>query len=225
MKNDLTELVFVLDKSGSMSGLEDDTIGGFNSMISKQKKQDGDTLVTTVLFDDKYELLHDRINLNEIHMMTDEDYCVGGSTSLLDAMGRTINSIGKSISKDCEDIHPSRVMVVIITDGMENSSCKFSYREIKKMVEHQKTKYSWEFIFLGANIDAIKTASHFGISEDKAVNFCSDNEGTRLNYDVVSSVVSEFREGRKIDSSWKKEIDIDYAKRSKKNNKNRTKNT
>lgn len=216
MKNNLTELVFILDKSGSMSGLEHDTIGGFNSMLNKQKKEQGEAFITTVLFDNEYEILHDRIDMRNVNLITEKEYYVGGTTALLDSIGRTINRIGKVMSEKYEEERPSKVMFVIITDGMENSSKEFTYRKVKSMIEHQKTKYSWDFIFLGANIDAIETASKFGIGEDRAANFCSDREGTKLNYEAVSEAVSNFRNGKEIDSSWKCEIEKDYYKRGKK---------
>lgn len=216
MNKNLTELVFILDKSGSMSGLENDTIGGFNSMLQKQKNEAGDALITTVLFDNTYELLHDRVDIKNVNNITKNEYFVGGSTALLDAMGRTINYIGKTIADIDKDNHPSKVIFVIITDGMENSSREFSAKKIKSMVEHQKTKYSWEFIFLGANIDAVKTAENIGIDEDRTSNFCADSEGIKLNYSSVCNFVSEMRMGKYVDSSWKSEIDKDYKKRGKK---------
>lgn len=219
MNNNLTELVFILDKSGSMSGLEHDTIGGFNSMLQKQKKEEGDALITTVLFDHGYELLHDRVNIKNVNDISEKEYFVGGSTALLDAMGRTINEIGKSIADTDEEQRPGKVVFIIITDGMENSSREFTSKKIKNMVEHQKTKYSWEFVFLGANIDAIETASMFGIDEDRAANFCSDSAGTELNYRSVCNFVSEMRMGKQVDSSWKSDIDQDYKKRGKNNRK------
>lgn len=215
MKHNLTELVFILDKSGSMSGLEQDTIGGFNSMLEKQKKEEGDAFVTTVLFDNNYKLLHDRLSIKDIMLMTRKEYYVGGSTALLDALGTAINYIGKTLSETKEEKRPEKVMFVIITDGMENSSREFNQRKIKSMIEHQKTKYSWDFIFLGANIDAVETATSFGINEDKAVTFLSDSEGTELNYKVLSEAVSCFRQGKTVDSSWKKEIEKDFNKRGK----------
>ncbi len=213
MKENLTELVFILDRSGSMSGLEKDTIGGYNSMLVKQKKESGDAFVTTVLFDDKYELLHDRKDIKHINAITDREYYVRGSTALLDAMGITINNIGKVLVDTNEEERSGKVLFVIITDGMENSSKEFSYEKIKEMVEHQKSKYAWDFMFLGANIDAIMTAGSFGISADMAVNFVSDSAGTQLNYKVVSDAVSSFRKSKKVDSSWKDEIERDYKKR------------
>lgn len=216
MKENLTELVFILDRSGSMSGLENDTIGGFNSMVDKQKKEKGEALVTTVLFDHEYEILHDRCSIHNMKSITGKEYFVRGSTALLDAIGLTINRIGNLLSQEEEDERPSKVVFVIITDGMENSSSEFSYNKIKKMIEHQKTKYSWDFMFLGANIDAIQTASRFGINEDRAVNFVSDSEGTKLNYKVVSEAVSAFRQGKNVEAGWKHEIQQDYEKRNKK---------
>jgi len=213
MKENLTELVFILDRSGSMSGLETDTIGGFNSMLEKQKKESGEAFVTTVLFDDKYEVLHDRYDIKGVNLLTEKEYYVRGSTALLDAIGITINNIGKALSDTKEEDRPGKVLFVIITDGMENSSREFSYEKVKKMVEHQKSKYAWDFIFLGANIDAIKTANSFGISADMATNFVSDSAGTQLNYKIVSEVVSSFRKGKNVDKSWKDEIEKDYKKR------------
>lgn len=213
MKESLTELVFILDRSGSMSGLEKDTIGGFNSMLDKQKNEEGNAFVSTVLFDNSYELLHDRCDVNGISPITRKEYFVRGTTALLDAMGKTINNIGKALSDTKEDERPNKVLFVIITDGMENSSTEFTYEKVKNMIEHQKTKYSWEFIFLGANIDAIKTAASFGIDEDMATNFISDSAGTQLNYYAVSEAVSSMRKGKKVDASWKKDIEKDYKKR------------
>jgi uncharacterized protein YegL len=215
MKNNLTELVFILDRSGSMSGLEQDTIGGFNSMLEKQKKEEGEAFVTTVLFDNNYELLHDRYNIKYIKPLTRDEYYVGGSTALLDAVGKTINKIDRSIASTIESERPSKVVFVIITDGMENSSHEYNHKIIKQMIEYHKSNDLWEFIFLGANIDAIETATSFGISEDRAVNFCSDSVGTELNYKVISEAVSCFRQGKSVDSSWKAEIEKDYKKRSR----------
>ena len=213
MKENLTELVFILDRSGSMSGLERDTIGGFNSMLEKQKKESGEAFVTTVLFDDKYKLLHDRNDIKRVNAITEKEYYVRGSTALLDAIGITINNIGIALSDTNKEERPGKVLFVIITDGMENSSREFSYEKIKEMVEHQKSKYAWDFIFLGANIDAIMTAGSFGISADRAANFVSDSSGTQLNYRVVSEAVSSIRKGRNVDASWKNEIEKDYRKR------------
>ncbi|WP_312832715.1 vWA domain-containing protein [Sedimentibacter saalensis] len=216
MKNNLTEMVFILDKSGSMSGLEQDTIGGFNSMLKRQKKEEGEALVTTVLFDNNYELLHERLNIQNVNFLSQEEYFVGGSTALLDAIGRTISRISKSISESSEQFRPGKVIFVIITDGMENSSKEFTFRKIKDMIELKKSKYAWDFIFLGANIDAAETALNLGIDEERAANFCPDSEGTMLNYKVVSEAVSNFRKGKKVEADWKSEIETDYNKRGRK---------
>lgn len=215
MKNGLTELVFVLDRSGSMSGLESDTIGGFNSVMTKQKTEEGDANVTTVLFDDQYELLHDRYNLKKIDKITDKEYFVRGTTALLDAIGKTIHKMGNAQKYASDDERAEKVMFVIITDGMENASSEYSYDKIKKMIDRQKEKYGWEFIFLGANIDAVETASRFGIAEDRAANYHADGEGTMLNYEVISETVSMVRAKRSIDGSWKDKIDKDYKNRER----------
>jgi uncharacterized protein YegL len=215
MKTNITELVFILDKSGSMSGLESDTIGGYNAMLKKQQEEQGEAIVTTVLFDDNYELLHDRINIKGIRPITEKDYFVGGCTALLDAMGKTIHKIGNVQRHTMEEQRADKVMFVITTDGMENASREYNYEKIRNMVERQKEKYGWEFIFLGANIDAISTAARFGIGADRAANYNADGEGTRLNYEAVSHVVSELRASRNITDSWKEKIDKDFAHRSK----------
>jgi uncharacterized protein YegL len=214
MKKGLTELVFILDRSGSMSGLESDTIGGYNSLLEKQKKEDGECVITTVLFDDKYELLHDRINLKGIMPITDKEYFVRGSTALLDAVGRTIDKIGNAQKHTAENERAEKVMLVITTDGMENSSREYGYDKVRHMIERQKEKYGWEFIFLGANIDAAETAARFGISADRAANYHADSEGIKLNYKVVSEAVSDFRSSSTpMSADWKKLINEDYEKR------------
>ena len=217
MKKGLTELVFILDRSGSMSGLEGDTIGGYNAMVNKQKKESGEAIVTTVLFDDKYELLHDRINLKGIDPISEREYYVRGCTALLDAIGKTINKIGNVQKHTIESERAEHVLFVITTDGMENASREFSYEKIRHMIEHQKNKYGWEFIFLGANIDAVATAKRFGISEDRASNYNADSEGTSLNYEVISETVSSLRTQGKISEKWKSRIDEDYRSRSGRN--------
>ena len=217
MKNGLTELVFILDRSGSMGGLESDTIGGYNSLLAKQKQEAGDAIVTTVLFDDRYELLHNRINLKGIAPITDNEYYVRGSTALLDAVGKTINIIGNAHKHTLEEERPEQVMVVITTDGMENASQEYSYEVVARMIEHQKVKYGWEFIFLGANIDALKTAQRFGIHHDRATNYNADKRGTNLNYEVLNETVSNLRNNRRIDDDWKERIEKDYNSRNKKN--------
>jgi len=213
MKKDLTELVFILDRSGSMSGLESDTIGGYNAMLEKQKTAPGEAVITTVLFDDKYVLLHDRINLRGISPITDKEYYVRGNTALLDAVGKTINKIGNVQKHTAEDERAEHVMFVITTDGMENASREYGYDKVRQMIEHQKSKYGWEFIFLGANIDAISTAERFGISKDRATNYNADSEGTLLNYEVISETVSSIRANRSISENWKERIDEDFKKR------------
>jgi uncharacterized protein YegL len=213
MKKGLTELVFILDRSGSMSGLESDTIGGYNALLQKQKKEVGEAVITAVLFDDKYELLHDRINLRGIDSITDKEYFVRGSTALLDAVGKTISKIGNAQKHTVEDERAEHVMFVITTDGMENASREFNYEKIRQMIEHQKSKYGWEFIFLGANIDAIDTAERFGISKDRATNYNADSEGTLLNYEVISETVSCMRASREISENWKDRIEEDFKKR------------
>ena len=213
MRKNLTEIVFILDRSGSMSGLEQDTIGGFNSMINQQKNADGEALVSTILFDNVSEVLHDRINVKDIQPLTDHDYMVRGCTALLDAIGGAIHHIG-NIHKYArrEDI-PEHTMFVITTDGMENASRYYSSDKVKKMIERQKVKYGWEFLFLGANIDAVETASHFGIGADRAVNYNCDSEGTALNYEVISEAISAVRCSVPLGSNWKKRIDEDFKKR------------
>ena len=213
MRKDLTELVFILDRSGSMSGLEGDSIGGYNAMLEKQKKEPGEVIITTVLFDNEYELLHDRINLRAIAPITDKEYYVRGSTALLDAIGKTIYKIVNVQKHTAKDEQAGRVLFVITTDGMENASREFSYQRIKRMIEYQKGKYGWEFIFLGANIDAIATAKRFGINEDRATNYNADSKGTELYYAVISDTVSSLRANQSIPSNWKESIDEDFKKR------------
>ena len=213
MKKDLTELVFIIDRSGSMSGLESDTIGGYNAMLEKQKKEQGEAVITTVLFDDKYELLHDRINIRGVEPITERDYFVRGSTALLDAVGKTINKIGHVQKHTSEEERAERVMFVITTDGMENASREFTREKIREMITHQKVKYGWEFIFLGANIDSAEAADRFGIGRDMAADYNSDSEGTRLNYEVISQTVSDIRARRSISKEWKGRIDEDRERR------------
>ena len=205
MKQGQTELAFILDRSGSMSGLESDTIGGFNSLLDKQKRESGSCTVTTVLFDNAYELLHDRIPLNGVRNITNQDYFVRGSTALLDAIGRTVDKIVSAQRQTAESERAEKVLVVIITDGMENASREYRYERVREMIEQQQ-KEGWEFLFLGANIDAIKAASSFGIAADRAVNYRPDGVGTRLNYDVVSDAVCSVRAGQPLAVNWKKRI-------------------
>lgn len=216
MKKDLTELVFILDKSGSMAGLEKDTIGGFNSLLKKQKKEEGDARITTVLFDNNYEVLHDRKSIQEVNPITKKEYFVAGTTALLDAVGRTINRIGKAMDKISEQDKPGKVMFVIITDGRENASKEFDYKQIEAMIDHQQTKYAWEFLFLGANIDAIATASQLGIREDNAVDYNADSDGVDCLYCCISSAVSQYRNSGGVEACWKEELEDDLDKRGKK---------
>lgn len=216
MKNNITELVFILDRSGSMSGLESDTIGGFNSMIKKQKKLEGDCYVSTVLFDNESKVLHDRVKLRDVPEMTDNDYTVGGCTALIDAIGGAIHHIG-NIHKyaRAEDV-PEHTMFVITTDGQENASHRYTSEQVKKMIERQKEKYGWEFLFIGANIDAVETAARYGISRDRAVNYNADGEGTHILYDSVTKAVFNVRSSAPLRADWSKDIDADYVKRGKK---------
>ncbi len=213
MKKNLTEIVFILDRSGSMQGLEADTVGGFNSMIEKQKKAQGEVLISTVLFDNISEVIHDRVNIRDIKPMTAEDYTVRGCTALLDAIGGAIHHIG-NVHKyaRAEDV-PEHTMFVITTDGMENASRQYDSEKVRKMIERQKEKYGWEFLFLGANIDAVETAKHFGIDKDRAVNYHSDKKGTKLNFEVLSDAICSVRCSAPLDAAWKERIDEDYAAR------------
>jgi uncharacterized protein YegL len=213
MKKDLTELVFILDKSGSMSGLEKDTIGGYNSMLAKQQAVEGECRITTVLFDNEYELLHDRIDIRAVSSITEKEYQVGGSTALLDAIGRSINKIIGVQKNTAEDYRAEKVLFVIITDGEENSSREYSAEKVKKLIEKQKTKYGWEFIFLGANIDAVETAGRFGIGADRAVDYLADSEGTRLNYEAMAHTVADFRAKGAVDTGYLDEIREDVKRR------------
>ncbi len=213
MKQNLTELVFILDRSGSMSGLESDTIGGFNSMIAQQKREDGECFVSTVLFDSESEVLHDRVKLADVPAMTDRDYTVRGCTALLDAIGGAIRHIG-NIHKyaRAEDV-PAKTMFVITTDGMENASRRYTHDKIKAMIERQKEKYGWEFLFLGANIDAVSVANTIGIAADRAVDYHADAKGTALNYEAVGQAVSAVRGNRKLTGAWKSAVAADHKNR------------
>lgn len=212
-KNGVTELVFILDRSGSMAGLEEDTIGGFNGMIEKQKNQEGECFVSTVLFDNVTEVLHDRVRLSEIKPMTDRDYTVRGSTALIDALGGAIHHIG-NIHKYArgEDV-PEHTIFVITTDGMENASFKYSSADVKRMIERQKEKHGWEFLFIGANIDAVETAASFGIARNRAVNYHADSEGTQVLYETISAPISAMRKNQAISDTWGVQIEEDFQKR------------
>ncbi len=213
MKKALTEMVFILDKSGSMSGLEEDTIGGYNAMLQKQQAVEGECRITTVLFDHGYELLHDRIDLQAVSLISDNEYQVGGTTALLDAIGKTIHKIGNAQKHTADDYRAEKVMFVIITDGLENSSREYSAEKVRAQIERQKTRYGWEFIFLGANIDAVQTAGRFGIAPDRAIDYLADSEGTELNFRVMSRVAASFRETGNVDANCFEEIREDVKKR------------
>ena len=212
-KNHSTEMVFILDRSGSMAGLEPDTIGGFNAMIEKQKKQPGKAYVSTVLFDTSTTVLHDRADLTTVKPMTSDDYFAGGCTALLDAIGGAINHIG-NIHKYArpEDI-PAHTIFVITTDGLENASRRYSKSDIKRMIERQRSKYGWEFLFIGANIDAIVTAESFGIEQSRAVNYHADKKGTEVLYDAISAPLTAMRSTGRIDDNWSEEIEEDFNNR------------
>ena len=213
MKKNLTEIVFILDRSGSMSGLEQDTIGGFNSLIEKQKKEDGEAFISTVLFDHYSEVLHDRVALDKIQPMTEDEYYVRGSTALLDAVGGAIHHIGNIHKYAREEDRPEKTMFIIMTDGYENASRKYRLDEIKRMISRQKEKYGWEFMFLGANIDAISEARKFGITDDMAVEYHSDRKGTAISYEAVSDAVTGCRSCGAVPPNWKKNIEEDRKNR------------
>ena len=212
-KNNTTELVFILDRSGSMSGLEDDTIGGFNAMLEKQKKQTGDCFVTTVLFDHEIITLHDRLPLARVPLMTGKDYTVRGCTALLDAVGSTIRHIVNIHRYARPEDVPAHTMFVITTDGMENASHVFSAGQVRSMIEKKRGQYGWEFLFLGANMDAVQTARDFGIGEDHAVTYQCDSVGTQLNYEVLSDTIGSFRMNAPLSADWKSRIEQDVKNR------------
>lgn len=216
-KNNISELVFILDRSGSMTGLESDTIGGFNSLIEKQKQVKGKCLVTTVLFDSTCELLHDRVELADIRPMTDSDYTVRGCTALLDALGGTIRHIAQIHRYARREDVPEHTTFVIMTDGMENASRQYTIDEVRRRIEHEKEKYGWEFLFLGANIDAIEAAGHIGIRADRAVNYHADSQGTRIAYEAVGETVCMARMGQPVTADWNRSIQQDFESRSKGN--------
>ena len=212
LNNNITEIVFILDRSGSMSGLEKDTIGGFNAMIEKQKKQDGKAYVSTVLFDHESVVLHDRLPLEQIKPMTEDDYTVRGCTALLDAIGGAVKHIGNIHRYARPEDVPEHTMFVITTDGLENASRKYNSRDIKRLIESKKEE-GWEFLFIGANIDAIETANDYGISADRAVHYNADSQGTGVVFEAVSETVAKFRGGQKVAPCWSKKINDDYNNR------------
>lgn len=226
MRENLTEIVFILDRSGSMSGLESDTIGGFNSMIAKQQKEEGEAIVSTVLFDDETDVIHDRVAIGDVKKLTEEDYYVRGCTALLDAVGGAIHHIGNVHKYAREEDRPAKTLFIITTDGLENASRHYSFKDVKRLIKRQQEKYNWEFIFLGANIDAIEVAGNMGICKDRAANYNCDELGTALNYQVLEAAVTRVRKCKAADmamtfagGAWKADIDRDYEKRGKKNGK------
>ena len=216
MRTNLTELVFILDRSGSMAGLEADTIGGFNGMLEKQRREPGEALVSTVLFDNESQVLHDRVPLNKVEPLTDRDYTVRGCTALLDAIGGAIHHIGNIHRYARPEDVPEHTLFIITTDGMENASRQYTGDRVRAMIQRQKEKYGWEFLFLGANIDAVQTAGRFGIGADRAVNYHADSQGTQLNYQVLSDAIGAVRASQPLDAGWKQRIEEDYEERKKK---------
>ena len=210
----MTELVFILDRSGSMAGLEKDTIGGFNAMLAKQRKEPGDAVVSTVLFDNQAEVIHDRVALADVPDLTDREYYVRGCTALLDAVGGAIHHIGNVHKYARREDVPEKTLFIITTDGMENASRRYTYEKVRRMIEHEKEKYGWEFLFLGANIDAAAEAKRFGIDASMAANYHCDEEGTALNYEVISEAITSVRAcAAPLSADWKQKIDADYRRR------------
>ena len=216
MKKGLTELVFILDRSGSMAGLEGDTIGGFNAMIEKQKQQAGEALVSTVLFDSVSQVIHDRVSLDQVPALTEKEYYVRGCTALLDAVGSAIHHIGNVHKYAREEDRPEKTLFVITTDGFENASRQYSYDRVKAMISKEKEKYGWEFLFLGANIDAAREAARFGITSDRAANYHADHKGTGVIYETVSEAICQVRAcSAPLQANWKEKIDNDFLTRNK----------
>lgn len=213
--NNITELVFILDRSGSMAGLESDTIGGFNAMIQKQKKEEGEAYVSTILFGNVSEVLHDRLKLSEVPEMTDKEYTVRGCTALIDAIGSAIKHVGNIHKYARKEDVPAHTMFIITTDGYENASQQYSSDQVKKMIERQKQKYGWEFLFVGANIDAVETAARFGIDRNRAVNYNADSKGTKILYETISVPISAIRTNAVISDDWSSKINEDFKKRKK----------
>ena len=213
MKKGLTEIVFILDRSGSMAGLERDTIGGFNAMLEKQRQGEGTALVSTVLFCNDSAVIHDRVDARDVPPLTQKDYFVYGCTALLDAIGGAIHHIGNVHKYAREEDRPERTLLVITTDGMENASRHYDLRRVREMIGRQKERYGWEFLFLGANIDAVDTAARLGIDADRAANFHCDAQGTRLNYEAVGDAVRAVRCAMPLTADWKGRIDSDFQSR------------
>ena len=215
MKNNLTEIVFILDRSGSMGGLETDTIGGFNAMLERQKKAEGEALLSTLLFSNETEVLHDRTDIRQVEPLSLQDYRVGGSTALLDAIGGAIRHIGNLHRETRPEERPAHTLFVITTDGQENASRRYGYAELKRLLERQKERYGWEFLFLGANMDAVAAASRFGIDADRAVRYHCDSAGIALNYEAVGEAILTLREKAALDRDWGARIREDYQKRER----------
>ena len=215
MKKNLTEIVFILDRSGSMAGLERDTIGGFNAIIEKQRREAGEAIISTVLFDNYSEVIHDRVTLENVPQLTEKEYYVRGCTALLDAVGGAIHHIGNVHKYARAEDRPEKTIFVITTDGFENASHRYSYEKVKAQITHQKEKYGWEFLFLGANIDAAREAARFGIDADRAANYHADSIGTGVIYEAVSETVCNFRASRPMEAGWKRKIDEDFRKRAR----------
>lgn len=213
MNQNGTELVFILDRSGSMAGLESDTIGGFNSLIEKQKQEEGECLVSTVLFNQQCTVLHDRVKLSEVEKMSGKDYTAQGCTALIDALGGAIHHIGNIHKYARKEDVPAKTLFVITTDGLENASRRYSSDEVKKMVERQKEKYGWEFLFIGANIDSVETAGRYGIGADRAVNYYADKQGTEVLYATVAETLCQVRGGEPLEAGWSRKINEDYNSR------------
>lgn len=213
MKKDLTEVVFILDRSGSMAGLESDTIGGFNAMIAKQRKEQGEALISTVLFSNDSQVIHDRVDVKKVEPLTEKQYYVGGCTALIDAIGGAIHHISNVHKYAREEDVPEHTIFIITTDGLENASRRYTSADVKRMIEEKKAK-GWEFLFLGANIDAVETARHFGIDRDRAVNYHSDARGTAVNFACMSEAVCKMRTTGAVGADWKAEIEKDFAERS-----------
>ena len=211
----MTEIIFILDRSGSMAGLEADTIGGFNSMMKKQASEPGDALVSTLLFNNELEVIHNRVNIKDVPKLTSKEYYVGGSTALLDAVGSAIKHIAKIHKYARKEDVPKKTLFIITTDGMENASRLYSYEDVRSMVEHQKSKYGWEFIFLGANIDAAAEASRYGIDSSMAVNYNCDSKGMKISFKVMEDVVRSYRNTCEVPKGWRKRIDDDFNSRGK----------
>ena len=213
MKNNITEMVFILDRSGSMSGLEKDVIGGFNSMIKKQSAEEGEAYVTTVLFDTAFTRIHDRVNLKSVPAMTEKDYTLGGCTALYDAVAETVRHIAHIHKYSRPEDVPEKTIVVITTDGMENASRRYNREQVKKLIEHEQQKYGWEFVFMGANIDAAETAQSIGITEERAANFMADDGGIDLCFDAVDNAVRAMRCCEALPADWKQNVEADHANR------------